>query len=146
MSRCGLTLLELLVALAVVAILGSISVVSWARMRPGLAIAAAARQVAMELTLTRLRAISTGTNHRVLFPEGEPGYRLQRLEGATYRDLGTAIALPDGVRITECTATGDAVTFRPRGNASTFGTVSLENREGDRRQVVVDIAGITRVQ
>lgn len=139
-------MLELLIALAVIAILSSISVVSWARMRSGLAIAAAARQVAMELTLTRLRAISTGTNHRVLFHEGQGAYWVQRLEGKSYRNLGVATLLPDEVRITACTATGDAVTFRPRGNASTFGTISLENDDGDRRQVIVDIAGVSRIQ
>ena len=55
-------------------------------------------------------------------------------------------SLPRGVELVDCTAKGAAITFRPLGQASTFGTIRLRNEDGLERSVVVDIAGRLRVQ
>lgn len=60
--------------------------------------------------------------------------------------VGGATALPREVTIASCNAVAQAITFRPRGNAATFGTVVLRNGLGEEKRVVVDIAGRIRLQ
>jgi prepilin-type N-terminal cleavage/methylation domain-containing protein len=142
----GLSILELLVVLALTSILAGISVLSHQALRPRLNLATAVRQVVMDLHVTRIRAVARNTNHRIVFPQGTASYQLQRRGGSTYDDDGPPVALPSGITVLDCTASNDAISYRPRGNAATFGTVTLQNAKGDVRKVIVDIAGQVRVQ
>ena len=45
-------------------------------------------------------------------------------------DDGAAVRLPRGILISDCTATENGISFKPRGNAATFGTVILRNGNG----------------
>jgi len=142
----GFSLLELIIALSIASILAGIGVLSHHAMRPNLDLSLAARQVAMDLQVTRMRAVATNVNHRLVFRAGSAGYQPQYKNGNDYLNEGAAVALPRGITIASCTATGSAIGFRPRGNAATFGTVTIENEKGYARHVVVDIAGQVRVE
>jgi prepilin-type N-terminal cleavage/methylation domain-containing protein len=142
----GLSLLELLIAVALMAILSGVGVLSQAAMRPALNLSMAARQVVMDLKIAQLHAVARNVNYRVVFPTGGATYRPQRKTGSTYSDEGKPVPLPRGIVIVGCTASGSAIGFRPRGNAGTFGTVTLQNAAGGTRRIVVDIAGEVRVQ
>ena len=145
-SARGFSLLELVVTLALTSILAGISVLSHQALRPSLNLAMAVRQVVMDLQVTRIRAVVRNTNHRIVFPDGSISYQLQRRGGSTYADDGPPVALPAGIIVLDCNASNDAIGYRPRGNAATFGTVTLQNAKGDARKVIVDIAGQVRVQ
>jgi prepilin-type N-terminal cleavage/methylation domain-containing protein len=142
----GFSILELVVTLSLASILAGISVLSHNALRPRLNLGMATRQVVMDLQLTRMRAVAHNANQRIVFPDGGSGYQRQRQTGSTYGDDGAAVALPPGITVLDCTAGNSTITFRPRGNASSFGTVTLANTTGDVRRVVVDIAGQVRVQ
>ncbi len=147
MTAHGFTLLELLVALALLAATSGLAVPAWQRQLDDWRLAAATRQVVMDLKVARARSISSGVTHRVHFPDAAAQYTLERQQaGGAYAAAAPATALPDGVRVVECTAAGSGVSFRPRGHAAAFGTITLRNRAGAERQVVVDIAGRMRVQ
>src|SRR5579862_4078201 len=142
----GMSLLEVLVVLAVIAILAGFAVLDHQAMRPRLDLRTAARQVVLDLRVARMRAIAENVNHRVVFPTGAGGYQHQRKSGGGYADDGVVVSLPRGIVIGDCTAPENGISFKPRGNAATFGTVTLRNRTGDEQRVVVDIAGQARVQ
>ncbi len=147
MSRRGFTLLELVIAVALVGVLSAVAVPSVQRQIALWRIGAAARQVVMDLKSARARAIAGGAAERVHFAVPGGTYQLERQRpGGSYAAIAPATRLPDGVRVVDCTATGDGIGFRPRGYAMTFGTVTLRNASGDERRVVVDIAGRMRVQ
>jgi prepilin-type N-terminal cleavage/methylation domain-containing protein len=147
MSRRGFTLLELLVAVALVGVLAAIAVPSFQRQIERWRLGAAARQLVMDLKVARSRAIVGGAAQRVHFTVPGGSYQLERQRpGGAYAAVGSATLLPDGVRVVDCTAAGDGIGFRPRGHAITFGSVTLRNASGDERRVVVDIAGRMRVQ
>ena len=142
----GFSILELVVALGLASILAGIAVLSHNALRPRLNLGMATRQVVMDLQVTRMRAVAHNTNHRILFAGGGTSYRLHRQTGTTYDDEGPPVALPLGITVLDCTSRDSTISFRPRGNASIFGTVTLGNTAGDVRLVVVDIAGQVRVQ
>lgn len=142
----GLSILELVVTLSLASILAGIGVLSHNALRPRLNLSMATRQVAMDLYVTRMRAVARNATQRIVFSNGGTGYQLQRQSGTAYDDEGAPVALPPGITVLDCTARDATISFRPRGNASTFGTVTLGNTAGEVRLVVVDIAGQVRVQ
>jgi prepilin-type N-terminal cleavage/methylation domain-containing protein len=142
----GLTLLELLTAILIASILSGTALLGYGRMLAGWRLNAAVRQIVMDLKVTRSRAIAENTGQRIRFVVPSPVYQRQRREApGVYADVGT-ISLPDGIETIDCTARDDAVTFQPRGHASTFGTITLRNSEGTERRIVVDMAGRMRVE
>ena len=145
-AASGLSILELVVAVGLMSILAGISALSHQALRPSLNLAMGVRQVVMDLHATRIRAVARNTNHRIVFPDGGTTYQLQRRGGSTYDDDGPPVTLPSGIAVLDCSASNDAISYRPRGNAGTFGTVTLQNTKGVVRKVIVDIAGQVRVQ
>lgn len=107
-------------------------------------LAVAARQVALDLDLARARAIAENRDQRVQFTAGSGSYSLQRVVAGTATPYGAPIHLPTGVRVQSCNGRDSGLQFRPRGSASSFGTVVLENGGGTRR-VVLNIAGHVRI-
>lgn len=146
MRERGYSLLELIVVLGLMGILLTLAVFAQAAMRERLRLASAARQVATDLAVARMRAISRNREQRLLFTPGSTQYLAQERAGAGFDDAGPRRDLPTGVRIDDCTAPGDAVTFRPRGGAGSFGTVVLGASSGATRSVTVSITGRTRIQ
>lgn len=143
----GFSLLELLIALALAAALAGVAVVNGPRLLAGWRLAAAARQVVMELKIARARAILRSATHRVRFTAPGTTYRHERQRpSGTYDPIAPAARMPAGITIAACTASGSGISFRPRGNAGAFGAVTLRNAYGEVRAVVVDIVGRTRVQ
>jgi prepilin-type N-terminal cleavage/methylation domain-containing protein len=146
LRRRGVTLLELIVAIAIAATLAGIGVLAYARMVDDLRLNQAARQIFLDLTATRARALADNVGRRLVFESDRDVYQPQQQVGTDYRDDGTCIVLPPGIDLAECTASGSAVAFRPRGNAGTFGTITIRNRVNRERRIVIDIAGRIRVE
>ena len=142
----GFSLLELVVALSLASVLAGIAVLNHHALRPRLDLRDAARQVVMDLKVARLRAAAENVNHRIVFTNGGTTYQPQRKSGTSYTNTAPPVPLPQGIIVADCTANGNAIGFLPRGNAATFGTVTIRNRVGEARQIVVDIAGQVRVQ
>ena len=146
-DRNGFSLLELVVALCLAAVLTAAALLGYQRMLAGWRLNAAARQVVMDLKLARARAILDSATHRIRFAVPGTSYQHERQRpSGTYAPSGPPIQLPSDIEIVGCTGAGLGLSFRPRGYAGTFGTVALRNRDGDQRAVVVDIAGRIRVQ
>jgi len=122
------------------------SVLSHNALRPRLNLGMATRQVVMDLQVTRMRAVARNAAQRVLFSNGGTRYQLQGRHGTKYEDEANPVPLPVGITVLDCTALASAISFSPRGSAATFGTVILQNSNGDTRGIVVDIAGHVRVQ
>jgi prepilin-type N-terminal cleavage/methylation domain-containing protein len=143
--RGGFTLLEVLIVIGLLAILGGVALLGYRPMLSRLRLNEAARQVVMDLKMVRVSAIAESADHRVHFAVPGATYQRERKLGSSYEAVGPPTPLPFGVRVIDCTAVGSSITFRPRGHASTFGSVTLLDPEGEERRIVVDIAGRMRV-
>jgi prepilin-type N-terminal cleavage/methylation domain-containing protein len=142
----GFTLLELLVALAVLAAAGGAATLFYPPMLANWRLDAGARQVLIDLQRVRLQAIAEGVSHRLRFSLPSATYQLQQRGKRTYEDDAPAATLPRGVTVTACTAVSSSVTFHPRGHAATFGTITLLGSTGRQRRVIVDMVGRVRIQ
>lgn len=133
----GLTLLEMLVVVALMATLAGIAAMVLGRALPGRELHAAARQVADELRFTRARAIASGREQSFVLD----------VDARTWRGVGErAGELPDSLEIIATTAREEqpargeaAVRFFPEG-ASTGGRFVLRR---DRAAWRVDVAWLT---
>ncbi len=132
----GLTLLELLVALAVLGLLLSLGLPPFKRLMAAIRLSGAAQHLASDLHLARFQAIARSTTARLLFRG--TGYELQVGD----QDPEPLRELPPGVQITRITRTP---VFYPRGTAVPAGSITLSNASGSKR-VVVSIVGRIRVE
>jgi type IV fimbrial biogenesis protein FimT len=144
-STSGFSLLELIIVLALISILAGIGVLEHQALRSRLNLGLAARQVLMDLKMARMHAVTDHVNYRIVFSSDSRTYQAQRKSGHGYSDEGLPVSLPDGIVIADCTANGHSISFVPRGNAGSFGTITIRNIQGEVRHVSVDIAGQARV-
>jgi prepilin-type N-terminal cleavage/methylation domain-containing protein len=141
----GFSLLELIIVLSLMSILAAIGALEHHALRSRLNLGRAARQVLIDLRMARLRAATDHVNYRLVFPSDSGIYQAQRKADGVYRDAGAPVSLPAGIVIMDCTARDHSISFVPRGNAGSFGTITISNAEGGVRHVSVNIAGQVRV-
>lgn len=146
MEARGITLLELIVAVAIVSAASATALWGAHAWLPDFRLGGAVRQVVIDLRRTRARAVAAHASRRLVFNPGRDSYQAQQRADGTYADDGPAVELPPTIDLTGCSAIGGAIAFSPRGTASTFGTVTLRAPTGRELRVIVDIAGRIRVQ
>jgi len=133
----GFTLMELILALSVMAIL---LVIAWpviGQFSSGYRLRAAAREVATDLQFTRLLAVKENKDFQVSFAGSS--YQVTRVSDgfvAKNRDFNSDFA---GI-----TLTSSSVTFNSRGNASTR-TITVSNLLGTRN-ITVGSTGRVKLQ
>ena len=137
----GFTLLELLVVLAILAILGAVAIPVWSVLLPAFALNGAARQIQSELHRIKRQAISENVTFRLAFSETEDNYTIERVGGTTTQQ--GIKPLPDGIDIRNTITLG----FTSRGTATpgTGGTVKLCNSNGRGTNIVVNSTGRVRI-
>ena len=147
MDDSGITILEILTALTLSGILAASAVFEFAELDAAWRLQSGVRQVALDLRMARIGAIARATALRLRFEEGSASYtREVKSAHGTYSAPSGPRLLPRGVRISSCTARGSAVSFQPRGNAGTFGTITLLGPDGATRHIVVDLVGRVQVR
>ncbi len=126
----GFSLLETLAAISVASILAAIAIPHFTKLLPGIRLSSAARQIATDLQLARMRAITKHATQTVAINTSTATYTF----GADTRNLsdlypGTSIVSKSG---------GDP-TFTTTGTA-TATTITISNN-GVTKQVVVNAIG-----
>lgn len=137
----GFTLLELLVVLAILAILGAVAIPVGSVLLPAFALNGAARQIQSELHRIKRQAISENVTFRLAFSETEDDYTIERVGGTTTQQ--GIKPLPNGIDIRNAITLG----FTSRGTASpgTGGTVKLCNSKGEGTNIVLSSTGRVRI-
>ncbi len=139
----GFTLLEVLVALALVTILAAFSIPRWGTLLPTYRLRSAARQLRSDLSRIKMRAVSETARFRLVFLASK--YSVERHDGTTYQPIGEDRSLPKGIDIRSTTRS--SLGFTPRGTATpgTGGTVKLCNSKDSGANVVVSSTGRIRI-
>jgi len=147
----GFTLIELVVAIAIIAIVAAIAIPGWLSWRDGIKVRGAANSLKADFERAKLRAVRENGNVCVLFT-GSTTYRVftDRNEDSTLDAGEDTIAnrtLPAGVTISGNTFSGNRMSFNSRGVPDgSAGTVTLTSTGGRSFDVVVSMFGRVRTE
>ncbi|HXV81980.1 MAG TPA: GspH/FimT family pseudopilin [Candidatus Binatia bacterium] len=133
-AKSGYSLIELIVTLALAAILAAIALPSWNKLLFSYQLDSSARQVHSELHSIKMRAAAENVGFQFAYSDGAASYSVKR-EAAVL----VTKPLPEGVIITNA----GAISFSPRGTASA-NRIRLRSLDGDCKQVVVSPTGRVR--
>ncbi len=146
MNRKGVTLIELIVVVAIIAIGAVLTTPNISGWLPSYRLRNATRDVGSIMRFAQLKAVSNNTQYQVVFNPGGGTYVLQyRDTGGNWIDEGPAQTLPAGVNFAT-TLLGDTATFSPNSTA-TDGNVTLNNTKGATRMVrLLGLTGRIRIE
>lgn len=138
----GFTVLELMVAIGIAAVVMGIAVPSFLTWLPTLRLSSAARQVATDLQVARMKAISQNRKFRLNFNTSTSYYVQADLDnngtiGASENESGP-FSLPDGITASPLGSTSE---FYSRGTASAVDTITLQNVNGETKSVQISTVG-----
>ncbi len=140
----GFTTTELLMVMVLIAILAALAMPHLGRWLDIVRVNAAARNLASDMQLSRMRAIAQNTRYKMSFDPTTEAYAVQKDVDGTWQTVGAPRRLPEGVDLTE--ASRNAIYFQPLGlTPGSNATITLENAHG-RRKVVLSSAGRIRIQ
>jgi Tfp pilus assembly protein FimT len=145
MSEKGTTITELMVSVAIAALLVGLMALGLQAMVDRVNLEAATSELVGDLRYARTLAIwerqpiqvalDTGQLNVTLFRRGDRTQPVQTPRSLTSR----------GIRSIHSSA-GTALSFSPAGTSATPTTVTLEGRNGDRRMVMVSLTGVVRAR
>ena len=166
----GFTLMELMVTIAIIAVLSAIAIPTIVGRMPEFKLGSASRDVFAVIQKTRLQAIKDNTVYTVLFNVGAENYTVFQDDGAGTPDDAPADGIPDGrnngvyeaterlllqealpsdINILDTGLPGDLVVFDNQGMASSAGIINIRNDKGNdqyRRRITIQLAGSADLQ
>ncbi len=138
-SDHGFTVIELMVVLAVAVIVMGVALPNMMSWLPTYRLSAGARQLAGDLQLARMKAISQNTKYRLKFATAN-SYEFEKESGGTFSTESGPFSLPDGITITGTTPFTTSE-FQARGTVNAGGVITLKNINNLEKTVQVNIVG-----
>ena len=145
-KNSGFTFTELMVTIAVVAILASLAIPNYIAWLPNYRLQSGAEEVQSTLQLARITAIKENATVRVKFDTANETYRAFVPEKPPEPERTIRGGrMPAGIDIDSTDFGGDSVEFNSRGIATAAGSAVVRNNLGRVRNIEVYITGNSRI-
>ena len=146
MNRKGITLMELVIVMAIIALGAVLMVPNIGAWLPNYRLRSATRDVVSSLRVAQMKAVASNVAYRVSFNNGNNSYVIQRSSGGLFLDEGGTQTLPSGVSFNGVSFGGNAfVSFNPNATA-TSGSAVLRNSKGTQKTIsVLSTTGRVRI-
>ena len=133
MNQKGITLLELIIVMAIIAIGAALTTPNIGGWLTSLRLRSATRDVASILRVAQIKAVSTNTQYQVVFDTANDDYIMQYQDtSGVWVPEGETQTLPTGVKFN--TTFGNTATFLPNATA-TNGDITLNNSKGTTKRI-----------
>ena len=140
-GRHGLTVVEFVIALAILAILTALAVPNLGKWIQHYRIRGSVREVVSQMELCKIRALKSNLEYRVSFDVRKGTFQRQRGNrpdsSSSWTLEGRESVMPKQVFVVEVTFDHEAAEFNPDGTA-TGGRVILATRSGERYRISVN--------
>ena len=137
MRKRGVTLVELVVVMAIIAIGAAFVAPNIGAWIPNYRLRSATREVTSALRMAQMKAISNNTQYHVSFDPGAGSFILQYQDtGGNWINDGIAETLPQGVLINAISFPGNNAQFNPNSTSST-GSITLSNTKGTKKTITL---------
>ena len=148
--QSGFTLIEMMIVIAVFAIVASIAIPNFMSLLPGIRLNGAARQVMGDLMAARMKAVKLNQRTKVFFDTNGYQYKIcNDADSNATVDDGEGDVVDRSIQANyqdvsfDLGRTADPV-FSPRGTA-TNRTITLENTSGSEKSITISIAGRVKI-
>jgi len=141
----GFSLMEILIAIAIVIILSGISWATIIRYQPSLALSATTRDLTSDLRLAQQLSVTEQINHGIFFDTLFNEYQLKKFEGETI--ILFTKQLPTGITFCEITGLSEnTATFNPYGSVAYSGSICIANAKGQSKIIEIKPSGFVKIQ
>lgn len=137
-SDHGFTVIELVIVLAVALIVMGVALPNMISWLPTYRLSSGARQLAGDLHLARMRAISQNTKYRLRFTDNNT-YEFWKDNGGWAKESG-GFDLPEGITVANAVPF-DTSEFQARGTVNTAGSITLKNTYNEQKDLAISIVG-----
>ena len=141
MNKKGVTLVELVVVMVIIAVGATLAAPSIGKWLPRYRLRSATRDIVSTMRTAQMRAVSYNRSYQVAFTPAGPGlgtYVLQRNPGAV--NDGAIQTVPAGISFVT-NFPGDKVVFNPNSTAPPGGTVTVSNPQSQKTITVSPFSG-----
>ncbi|MCF6154299.1 MAG: prepilin-type N-terminal cleavage/methylation domain-containing protein [Candidatus Brocadia sp.] len=148
-NQKGFSLIEMIVAVAIIATSAGIAIPVYVSMKPSIWLSGATRQIMGDLMWARMQAISQNNQFRIFFLEDNHRYKILDDDNNNGNiddgELTVIKDIQDEYRDVTFISTNDPV-FNPRGNASNLPVITLTNSHGQKKVEVVITGQVKQVK